>query len=44
MEPFDEGLRATVKWHCLNEWWWRPTKEQDPDFRTYYDAQYEQRK
>ena len=26
-----------------NEWWWRPIKEQDPAFRSYYQAQYERR-
>jgi dTDP-glucose 4,6-dehydratase len=40
---FDEGLRATVDWYVGNDWWWRPVKEQDPAFRSYYQAQYEQR-
>ena len=40
---FEEGLRATVDWYVGNEWWWRPIKEQDPAFRSYYQAQYEQR-
>ncbi|MBI4886595.1 MAG: dTDP-glucose 4,6-dehydratase [Acidobacteria bacterium] len=38
--PFDEGLRDTVEWYRKNEWWWRPIKEQDPAFRSYYQAQY----
>jgi dTDP-glucose 4,6-dehydratase len=37
---FAEGLAATVEWYRANEWWWRPIKEQDPAFKTYYDAQY----
>ena len=41
--PFENGLRATVDWYRRNEWWWRPIKEQDPAFRSYYDAQYGRR-
>ncbi|MFI5177966.1 MAG: dTDP-glucose 4,6-dehydratase [Vicinamibacterales bacterium] len=37
---FDEGLAKTVGWYRENEWWWRPIKEQDPEFRAYYQAQY----
>jgi dTDP-glucose 4,6-dehydratase len=37
---FDEGLKDTVAWYRENEWWWRPIKENDPAFRTYYQAQY----
>ncbi len=40
---FDEGLRETVSWYRQNEWWWRPIKEKDPSFRSYYDAQYGRR-
>ena len=39
--PFEQGLRDTVDWYRTNEWWWRPIKEQDPAFRSYYKAQYE---
>jgi dTDP-glucose 4,6-dehydratase len=41
--PFEAGLRATVDWYRGNEWWWRPIKERDPAFRSYYQAQYERR-
>jgi dTDP-glucose 4,6-dehydratase len=41
--PFDQGLRATVDWYRENEWWWRPIKEKDPAFRSYYQAQYGRR-
>jgi dTDP-glucose 4,6-dehydratase len=41
--PFGEGLRRTVDWYRQEQWWWRPIKEQDPAFRSYYDAQYHQR-
>ena len=37
---FDDGLKSTVQWYQVNEWWWRPIKEQDPAFREYYQAQY----
>ena len=38
-----QGLRDTVDWYRGNDWWWRPIKEQDPAFRSYYQAQYERR-
>jgi dTDP-glucose 4,6-dehydratase len=41
--PFETGLREAVSWYVQNEWWWRPIKEQDPAFKAYYQAQYEQR-
>jgi dTDP-glucose 4,6-dehydratase len=39
--PFDEGLRETIVWYRANEWWWRPIKDSDPNFNSYYKAQYE---
>jgi dTDP-glucose 4,6-dehydratase len=42
--PFEQGLRETVDWYRANEWWWRPIKEQDPNFKSYYHAQYEKRR
>jgi len=42
--PFGEGLRETVGWYRANEWWWRPIKENDPNFKAYYQAQYETRR
>jgi dTDP-glucose 4,6-dehydratase len=38
--PFDDGLADTARWYRENEWWWRPIKEQDVQFRTYYHSQY----
>jgi dTDP-glucose 4,6-dehydratase len=38
--PFEQGLQATVDWYRRNEWWWRPIKERDENFRAYYQAQY----
>ena len=38
--PFEQGLAATVEWYRTNEWWWRPIKDSDPAFRSYYDTQY----
>ncbi|MEO7190576.1 MAG: dTDP-glucose 4,6-dehydratase [Vicinamibacterales bacterium] len=37
---FDDGLAATVAWYVDNPSWWRPIKENDPAYRTYYEAQY----
>jgi dTDP-glucose 4,6-dehydratase len=37
---FEQGLAATVDWYRQNETWWRPIKEQDQAYRTYYQAQY----
>jgi len=39
-EAFDTGLAATVDWYRRNEWWWRPIKDGDPAFRSYYERQY----
>ncbi len=41
--PFEQGLAETVAWYRQNEWWWRPVKEQDPAFRSYYRQQYANR-
>jgi dTDP-glucose 4,6-dehydratase len=41
--PFDAGLHGTVTWYRENGWWWRPIKESDASFRSYYDAQYGRR-
>jgi dTDP-glucose 4,6-dehydratase len=37
---FEQGLADTVKWYRENERWWRPIKDDDPEFRKYYQAQY----
>ena len=37
---FEEGLADTVEWYRNNEWWWRPIKHQDAQFKEYYQAQY----
>ena len=42
--PFNEGLRDTIEWYRTNPWWWRPIKEDDPQFRAYYRNQYETRR
>jgi dTDP-glucose 4,6-dehydratase len=41
--PFEQGLRDTIEWYRANDWWWRPIKEADPAFRSYYEAQYGRR-
>jgi dTDP-glucose 4,6-dehydratase len=38
--PFAAGLRDTLEWYRANQWWWRPIKEQDANFKSYYQAQY----
>jgi dTDP-glucose 4,6-dehydratase len=38
--PFERGLLDTVDWYRRNEWWWRPIKEQDQAFKSYYQTQY----
>ena len=40
---FEQGLRETVAWYQQNEWWWRPIKERDPNYKAYIDAQYNKR-
>jgi dTDP-glucose 4,6-dehydratase len=42
--PFEQGLRETIEWYRTNQWWWRPIKEDDPQFRDYYRTQYEGRR
>ncbi|MGE5813525.1 MAG: dTDP-glucose 4,6-dehydratase [Acidobacteriota bacterium] len=37
---FEDGLLDTVEWYRQNEWWWRPIKEHDEQYRSYYQAQY----
>ena len=41
--PFEDGLRETVAWYQANEWWWRPIKERDPNYKAYMEAQYGKR-
>ncbi|PYR72592.1 MAG: dTDP-glucose 4,6-dehydratase [Acidobacteria bacterium] len=38
--PFEQGLDDTVSWYRRNEQWWRTIKDQDPEFRKYYERQY----
>jgi len=38
--PFDRGLADTVTWYRENEAWWRPIKDEDAEFRRYYQGQY----
>ena len=40
---FEDGLGKVIEWYRANEWWWRPVKDGDPAFRTYYQRQYGQR-
>jgi dTDP-glucose 4,6-dehydratase len=36
--PFDEGLRATVRWYLDNEAWWRAVKS--GEYQSFYDRWY----
>jgi dTDP-glucose 4,6-dehydratase len=38
--PFEQGLQDTVAWYQQNDWWWRPVKERDPQYRAYIEQQY----
>jgi dTDP-glucose 4,6-dehydratase len=40
---FERGLAETVRWYVDNEWWWRPIKDHDGEFRRYYQEQYGER-
>ena len=40
---FESGLKETVEWYQKNEWWWRPIKERDPNYKAYIEAQYGKR-
>ncbi len=40
---FDDGLMAVAEWYRTNEWWWRPIKDGDTAFRSYYQQQYGER-
>ncbi|MEW6336722.1 MAG: dTDP-glucose 4,6-dehydratase [Acidobacteriota bacterium] len=40
---FERGLAETVAWYVANEWWWRPIKDHDGEFRRYYAEQYGER-
>jgi dTDP-glucose 4,6-dehydratase len=42
-QDFAESLGKTVEWYRANEWWWRPIKEEDPEFKAFHDAQYGRR-
>jgi dTDP-glucose 4,6-dehydratase len=37
-QPFEEGMRQTVKWYAENEWWWRKLKS--GEYLAYYRKQY----
>jgi dTDP-glucose 4,6-dehydratase len=37
---FDRGLAETADWYRTHEDWWRPIKQENPEFRAYYETQY----
>jgi dTDP-glucose 4,6-dehydratase len=42
--PFDEGLAATVRWYRDHPAWWKAIKDKSREFKSYYDAQYKDRR
>ncbi len=40
---FEQGIAETVRWYVENEWWWKPIKDHDGEFRRYYEQQYGER-
>ena len=40
---FEKGIEDTVKWYVENEWWWRPIKEKDGQYREWYEKNYAER-
>jgi dTDP-glucose 4,6-dehydratase len=40
---FEEGLAETIAWYQTHEDWWRPIKEKDPAYRSFYKLQYDRR-
>jgi dTDP-glucose 4,6-dehydratase len=41
---FNEALASTVRWYRDHEAWWRKIKDRSPDFQTFYDANYGNKK
>ena len=41
--PLDRGLAETIAWYRDHEEWWRPIKEKDAAYRSFYRSQYEER-
>ncbi len=40
---FEDGLEETVSWYLENEWWWRPIKEGDSQYKAWYEKNYADR-
>jgi dTDP-glucose 4,6-dehydratase len=40
---FEKGLAETVQWYVENEWWWRPIKQGDLQFKAWYEKNYAER-
>jgi len=34
----------TIKWYIENEWWWRKIRDNDEEYKKFYQQNYEQRK
>lgn len=42
--PFPDGLAATVAWYRDHPEWWTAIKEKSREFKSFYDAQYKDRR
>lgn len=40
---FEAGLAETVRWYQENEWWWRPIKQGDLQYKAWYEKNYAER-
>jgi dTDP-glucose 4,6-dehydratase len=41
---FEAALAATVQWYRENEGWWRKIKDRSPDFQSFYETYYKDKK
>jgi len=42
--PFQDGLAATVRWYREHPGWWRAIKDKSREYKSFYDAQYKDRR
>lgn len=40
---FEEGMKNTIDWYLANDDWWRKIKENQEEFKRFYEAQYVKR-
>ena len=42
--PFQDGLAATVRWYRDHPGWWQAIKDKSREYKSFYDAQYKDRR